>query len=581
MKKLLSFFSALALIMSMAVLMSVNTFAEETKNIWDIGWKGNYGDGEFYVDTENYCGDSRQSIKLVNQKHYGYISAKMLIDVEPNTTYKFSAMVKYSDFKAEPGAENKKGAFICVNALESGHSYLQARSECTKSSKWKKLECTFTTPAKIKGDYILYLYNGESKGNCKGAAYFSDIKLEKAKLTNKWNMLAVVCKNVDAKAQKNGKIINYKNSIDNKGITYIKKILNGLDKEVKTMSEGLMRVADMDIVVIDEPISKLEFMETGGNCLTTDLDFLSEILDKYIKKNYYHQIIAIAPLDDVSLTWSGLGGGTYKNISFIQITYDAGFSSDESATGHIVHETLHYLNNQSLKYNPDTIHLHSYLNDKSIDTPKEKLDWYAKYMKDTLSEGDGIDPRAYQLPNGEWEVVCDDMSVTNKIVTAESSRIDISKCKVDEISDKTYSGKKRKPAVTVTDGSYTLKGGSDYTVSYSNNTNVGKAKVTIKGKGIYKGTITETFNIIPKSPAVKVKKSGDYIKLSWNEVKGADKYIIWQSKNGKDFKKLDEVDSDTLSKKIKYNKKYTYQFAVTVYNSETDTSTPYSYSDKI
>ena len=59
----------------------------------------------------------------------------------------------------------------------------------------------------------------------------------------------------------------------------------------------------------------------------------------------------------------------------------------------------------------------------------------------------------------------------------------------------TYSGKAKQPAVTVKDGSTTLKSGKDYTVAYQNNTNVGTAKATITGKGNYKGTVTVKFTI--------------------------------------------------------------------------------------
>lgn len=59
----------------------------------------------------------------------------------------------------------------------------------------------------------------------------------------------------------------------------------------------------------------------------------------------------------------------------------------------------------------------------------------------------------------------------------------------------TYSGKAKKPAVTVTFDGKKLKAGSDYTVSYSANKNVGKAKAVVTGKGKYEGTITKTFKI--------------------------------------------------------------------------------------
>ena len=48
---------------------------------------------------------------------------------------------------------------------------------------------------------------------------------------------------------------------------------------------------------------------------------------------------------------------------------------------------------------------------------------------------------------------------------------------------------------TVTLGGKTLSSGTDYTLSYSNNTNVGTATVTVTGKGNYTGTKTANFDI--------------------------------------------------------------------------------------
>lgn len=59
----------------------------------------------------------------------------------------------------------------------------------------------------------------------------------------------------------------------------------------------------------------------------------------------------------------------------------------------------------------------------------------------------------------------------------------------------TYNGKEKKPSVTVKYGSTTLSQGTDYTLSYSSNKNVGTGKVKITGIGIYSGSITKTFRI--------------------------------------------------------------------------------------
>lgn len=66
----------------------------------------------------------------------------------------------------------------------------------------------------------------------------------------------------------------------------------------------------------------------------------------------------------------------------------------------------------------------------------------------------------------------------------------------------TYTGGRLKPPVTVKDGTLTLKEGTDYTVTYSNNTNVGTGKITITGKGSYYGSVTRTFTITKASNTV-------------------------------------------------------------------------------
>ena len=70
---------------------------------------------------------------------------------------------------------------------------------------------------------------------------------------------------------------------------------------------------------------------------------------------------------------------------------------------------------------------------------------------------------------------------------------------VDPISDVTYDGTEKEPSVVVKDGNTTLTNGVDYTVSYSNSTNVGTATATITGAGNYTGNIDKTFNITAKS----------------------------------------------------------------------------------
>jgi gliding motility-associated-like protein len=69
---------------------------------------------------------------------------------------------------------------------------------------------------------------------------------------------------------------------------------------------------------------------------------------------------------------------------------------------------------------------------------------------------------------------------------------------IDPIANQTYSGAALTPAVVVKDGTRTLTLGRDYTLAYTNNTNVGTATVTITGVGRYSGTKSQIFVVQPK-----------------------------------------------------------------------------------
>jgi hypothetical protein len=70
---------------------------------------------------------------------------------------------------------------------------------------------------------------------------------------------------------------------------------------------------------------------------------------------------------------------------------------------------------------------------------------------------------------------------------------------IESIVNQTYSGAALTPALVVKDGNTTLTLVTDYSVAYTNNTNVGTATATITGAGNYTGTKTQTFTIIPKA----------------------------------------------------------------------------------
>lgn len=161
------------------------------------------------------------------------------------------------------------------------------------------------------------------------------------------------------------------------------------------------------------------------------------------------------------------------------------------------------------------------------------------------------------------------LTVSANFEELESSVKDISTLTFSKISDKSYTGKALKPAVTIKDGDKKLVSGTDYTVSYKNNTKIGTATVTITGKGDYTGTKVLTFKIVPKKTTLSIKEnSTSKVTLSWKKSAGAAGYQIYYSTNGGSYKKLTTVKSAaTLSKVISKldTSKNVYKFKIRPY----------------
>ena len=66
-------------------------------------------------------------------------------------------------------------------------------------------------------------------------------------------------------------------------------------------------------------------------------------------------------------------------------------------------------------------------------------------------------------------------------------------------AEQVYDGTAHEPSVSVVYGGAELAQGEDYTLSYTDNVNVGTACVTVTGAGAYTGTATATFTIEPAS----------------------------------------------------------------------------------
>jgi len=152
---------------------------------------------------------------------------------------------------------------------------------------------------------------------------------------------------------------------------------------------------------------------------------------------------------------------------------------------------------------------------------------------------------------------------TNKTVSIASAQI-------TGLGNKVWTGKKLVPSLGVTVAGTKLVKGTHYTVSCTNNVNVGTAKITIKGKGKYTGSLTKSFKIIPRTTSVTVSKGKKRFIARWKlRIPQTSGYELQYSTNRsfKSFFKYITISNNlTLSKNVTNLKsKTTYYVRIRTY----------------
>ena len=146
---------------------------------------------------------------------------------------------------------------------------------------------------------------------------------------------------------------------------------------------------------------------------------------------------------------------------------------------------------------------------------------------------------------------------------------DLSKLKIKvSTSDEIYSGKNKTKKITIKNGSTKLKEGKDYKVEYKNNKKPGKATITIKGKGNYKGKLTKHFKILTNKPTkIKAsKKTQSAITLSWEKSSsGAKGYKVYMKNTSTKKWDLKATVSGTSAKISGLKEGTTYTFKICGY----------------
>ena len=98
--------------------------------------------------------------------------------------------------------------------------------------------------------------------------------------------------------------------------------------------------------------------------------------------------------------------------------------------------------------------------------------------------------------------------VTPDTPSSKDSGVSLAQAQISGIdSSYVYTGQEQKPVPVVQVSGKTLVADQDYTVSYTNNKNVGTAQIVIQGIGSYKDPITVTFEITKATNPMTLKVS--------------------------------------------------------------------------
>ena len=257
---------------------------------------------EAYLGLSSFTRDS--NTKYLNYNSYKIESKEFNdaafykeIEVEPNTAYRISCMVKTENVIPEEINTDGGANISLIEQVEISKSI-------TGTNEWTKLDFCFNSQNRktIKIGFRL----GGNTGRVKGTAWFSNFKLEKGIKSdnNKWKVVCFILKNLDVNI--NGKQYNFSMSLSD--IDTVRRNMERFKNSCKELSDKKMQV-EYSILEINEPVKTISYSNEHGYYI--DPYDVNQYIEDIVTKEEYDYIFVAARMGNENLEiptkeWIGL-----------------------------------------------------------------------------------------------------------------------------------------------------------------------------------------------------------------------------------------------------------------------------------
>lgn len=378
-------------------------------SIYKENYFGEFLKGEYIANLSEFKRDNKvtygehDSYRITSYEFNDAMFYKK-VSVIPNTPYRVSCMIKTDSVEIEKINSNA-GAGICIADTT------ECSSTVTGTQDWQKIEFLFNSKDRTEVEIGFRL--GSYADNCKGTAWFSDLKLETGASSQdtKWKMACFIFKNLDISIEDGIKV---QENMTERDIQDVKNNMIRLKDSFKYLSNYQMTM-DYDIIEITEPITSISYDEENGYYVSPS-DVTTMIKD-YVSEGEYDYIYSAVKFGEImnekskdDKHWLGLGGMDYQDIGFSNIRlpndeksyiYKYSINVNLFPEEAFLHEFLHTLERISKENGFDYPVLHDYEKyGYDVESKIGLRTWYMDYMMKNIDYNGtkiGIDSRVYSI----------------------------------------------------------------------------------------------------------------------------------------------------------------------------------------